>query len=193
VLLIIVFTQLVLTISTISVSTVFSLPCVSHECSLPVLLTFACEFQCECCKGVRFPDRCSVDKLFPRACTASSSYSAVPWDTCQLCTVCCLTAAATTWSQWVFTSPQHSRVCRVLGLVCLHMYREKHAVPVSAIRMYGRAKWLFQLFLTLAQLWWAVSQLHAVAALPFGKALLYPLTRRLGGPQTWSRWFLGWW
>jgi len=72
-----------------------------------------CEFQCECCKGVRFPDRCSVDKLFPRACTASSSYSAVPWVTCQLCIVCCLTAVATMWSQWVFIPLQCSRVYKL--------------------------------------------------------------------------------
>jgi len=32
-------TQLVLTSSMILVSTVVSLPCVSHDCSLPVLLT----------------------------------------------------------------------------------------------------------------------------------------------------------
>ena len=142
--------------------TVVSLLYVSHECSLSAQLTSACEFQCECCKGVRFPDRCSVDKLFLRACTASSSYSAVPWVICQLCTVCCLTAVATTWSRWVFTSLQCSRVynlwlCKVLDLVCPHRCREKHADPVSAVRAYGRGMGLFCLFSNMAQLLWAVS------------------------------------
>jgi hypothetical protein len=88
-------TQLVVLSNPILVSTALLWPSVAHDFSLPALLTSACELQCKCCKGVRFLDRCSVDRLFPPACTASSSYSAVLWDTCQLSTVCCLTAVAT--------------------------------------------------------------------------------------------------
>jgi hypothetical protein len=33
----------------------------------------------------------------------------------------------------------------------------------------------------------AYGQLHALAVLPLGKSVLYPLDRRLGGPQSRSR------